>query len=211
MVQSEPDTEELLAQAGHGDRAAREQLLARHRGRLRQMIAVRMDRRLAARIDPSDVVQDTLIEAARNLSDYLRERPVPFYPWLRQLAWERLIELHRRHIVARKRSVTREEAEALPLSNESASHLLASRLFATGSTPSERLVRSEQRSRVRTALTRLGERDREVLVLRHLENLSVHDTAAVLGITEGAVKSRHLRALDRLRLLLDAERGDELP
>lgn len=207
MVHSEPDTEELLAQAGRGNAAAREQLLARHRNRLRQMIAVRMDRRLAARVDPSDVVQEALLEAAQNLSDYLRERPVAFYPWLRRMAWERLIDLHRRHIVTRKRSVNREEAQALPLSNDSA-QLLANRLFAIGSSPSERLVRSEQRARVRAALTRLADRDREVLVLRHLENLSVHETAAVLGITEGAAKSRHLRALERLRLLLEAERGE---
>lgn len=209
MVHSEPDIEELLVHADEGDATAREQLLARHRGRLRQMIAVRMDRRLVARVDPSDVVQDALTEAAQKLSDYIRERPVPFYPWLRQLAWERLIELHRRHIVARKRSINREEVQAWPLSNESA-HLLANRLFAIGSSPSESLVRAEQRERVRAALARLADRDREVLVLRHLENLSVQETGAVLRITEGAVKSRHLRALDRLRLLLEAEREDEL-
>src|SRR5437867_2294662 len=100
------DTEELLDRVGRGDGAARQQLLTRHRRRLRRMIAVRMDRRMAARVDPSDVVQETLAEADTKLPGYLRSRPLPFYPWLRQLAIERLIDLHRRHIQARKRSVT---------------------------------------------------------------------------------------------------------
>jgi RNA polymerase sigma-70 factor, ECF subfamily len=92
----QPDTEELLDRAGTGDRAARQALLARHRGRLRQMVALRIDRRMAARVDPSDVVQEALAVAERSLSDYLKDRPLPFYPWLRQFAWERLIQLHRR-------------------------------------------------------------------------------------------------------------------
>src|SRR5262245_8049497 len=106
-----PDTEQLLAQASHGDAAARSQLLQRHRGRLKRMVAVRADPRLAARVDPSDVVQETLAEANARLDAYLRDRPLPFYPWLRQLAQQRLIDLHRRHVRARRRSVTREEVD----------------------------------------------------------------------------------------------------
>src|SRR5947209_378094 len=102
------DTEDLLRRAAAGEIAARERLLARHRDRLRQAVALRLDRRLAARVDPSDVVQEAMADAAHKFSDYLRRRPLPFYPWLRQLALERLIELHRRHIQAQKRSVMRE-------------------------------------------------------------------------------------------------------
>src|SRR5438105_1203288 len=94
----EPDTEQLLARAGDGDTQARDRLFQRHRPRLRNLIALRMDRRLAARLDPSDVVQDTLGEAAQQMSDYLRRRPLPFYPWLRQIALEKLIDQHRRHL-----------------------------------------------------------------------------------------------------------------
>jgi RNA polymerase sigma-70 factor, ECF subfamily len=86
MSPASPDTDELLNRTAHGDRAARDQLLVRHRQRLRQAVAYRLDRRLAARVDPSDVVQEVLAEAARKLPDYLRERPLPFYPWLRQMA-----------------------------------------------------------------------------------------------------------------------------
>src|SRR6266436_992052 len=122
------DTEELLNHAERGDDAAREELLMHHRNRLKRMIAIRLDRRMAARVDPSDVVQETLTQAAQRLSSYLRDRPVPFYPWLRQLAWERLIELNRRHIYAQKRSVTREESCSMELPDESALEL-ANRLL----------------------------------------------------------------------------------
>src|SRR5437870_763694 len=134
-----PDTDELLDLASQGDEGARQDLLARHRQRLRQMVAVRMDRRLAARVDPSDVVQEALIEADRRLSDYLRDRPMPFYPWLREMAWERLVALHRRHIAARRRSVNREELPGAELSDESAVEL-ARHLVNHGSSPSKGLL-----------------------------------------------------------------------
>src|SRR5262249_62353015 len=106
-----PDARQRVRAAGRGDARPRGRLAERHRGRLRRMVAVRLDRRLAARVDPSDVVQESLAEADRRLDGYLRERPLPFYPWLRQLAWERLTALYRRHVPAQPRSVTREAAE----------------------------------------------------------------------------------------------------
>jgi RNA polymerase sigma-70 factor (ECF subfamily) len=202
------DTDELLRRAQNGDDHARQNVLVRHRERLKHMVAVHMDRRLAARVDPSDVVQEALLDAARGLDEYLRQRPVPFYPWQRQLAWERLIELHRRHLHSQKRSVRREQPLAPHLSDESAQQL-AEHVLARQSSPSQRAIRSELRSRIRAALDQLGERDREVLVLRHLEQLSTRETAAVLGITEGAVKTRHLRALERLRVLLESQSEGE--
>ena len=197
-----PDTEQLVDRVARGEVAARGLLLERYRRRLRQMIAVRLDRRLAARVDPSDVLQESLAEADRKLSDYARRRPLPFYPWLRQIAWERLVQVHRRHLRVQARTVRREEPAAWPLSDAS-SGLLAERLAARSESPSARLGRDEQRARVRTALTQLNEPDREVLVLRYLEDLPVREIAAVLGVTESAVKMRQLRALQRLRDLLD--------
>ncbi len=201
-MQAVPDTDELLNRTAQGDRAARDELLVRHRQRLRQAVAYRLDRRLAARIDPSDVVQEVLAEAARKLPDYLRERPLPFSPWLRQMALERLVTLHRRHVQAQRRSVRWEEAGLPALPDESAEEL-AERLVAPTSSPSQRLARSEARERVRAALGRLPPADREVLELRHLEQLSVAETAAVLGVSAGAAKTRHLRAVQRLRALLE--------
>ena len=202
MTRAQPDTEELLDRAGEGDDAARQQLLLRHRHRLRQMIAVRMDRRLAARVDPSDLVQEALMDAHQKLSDYIRKRPLPFYPWLRRLAWERLVQLHRRHLHAGRRSVLREEQPALP--DESAAEL-ANRLGNQTSSPSGRAVKEELGDRLRSALAKLGERDREVLVLRYLEQLPTADIAAVLGISPGAVRVRHTRALTRLHAMLGEE------
>jgi RNA polymerase sigma-70 factor (ECF subfamily) len=193
------DTEELMRLAQAGDDAARQRLLVRHQARLRQMVTVRLDRRLAARIDPSDIVQEALMDAAQRLSDYLRARLVPFYPWLRRLAWEHLLKAHQRHLGARKRSAHREEP--LALSDESVL-ALAQRLVTSGTSPSKHLVREEIRSRVRTALEELARMDREVLIMRYLEQLPMCDIASVLETTEAAVKMRHTRALRRLCELL---------
>lgn len=199
------DTEQLLERAGRGDPAARQELLIGHRDRLRRMVALRLDRRLASRVDPSDIVQESLAEAHQQLSDYLVRRPLPFYAWLRQFAWERVAKQYERHVRAQRRSVTREEAPPLP--DESVAQL-AHRLIASATSPSRRLLREELRDRVRTALACLKPHDREVLVLRYLEGLSNSETAAVLGIGESTVGMRHLRALERLRVLLGDEDGE---
>ena len=209
MSEPEPDTEQLLTRAAQGDQTALGQLLGLHRQRLRQMIALRLDRQVQARLDPSDVVQETLAEAARRLADYARQRPLPFYPWLRQLAWDRLVQLHRRHVRAGKRTVRREQAD-LSLSQESAL-ALADRLVSRGSSPSARLRRSEQRRRIQAILAQLAEADREVLVLRYLEHLSTPELAAILGLTPAGVKTRQLRALRRLRDLLGDDVAEDIP
>jgi RNA polymerase sigma-70 factor (ECF subfamily) len=198
------DTQELLDRSVRGDAAARQELLVRHRARLRRMVALRLDRRLGARLDPSDVVQEALADAAVHLDEYLRDRPLPFYPWLRQFAWERLCKLHRHHIHAQRRSINREELD-MPLPDESVRYL-AHRLLTSGTSPSRRLIRQEQREQVRAALAELAPRDREILVMRHLEQMETPEIAAALGITEGAVRNRQYRALIRLRTLLE---GDE--
>jgi RNA polymerase sigma-70 factor (ECF subfamily) len=180
-IPSEHDTEELLQRLAHGDDEARGLLLRRYRSRLRQMIAICLDRRLRVRSDPSDVVQEALADADRKLVDYARQRPLPFYPWLRRLAWERLMQLHRRHLHAQRRRVRREEASGLPLPDESA-ELLANRLTSSSSSPSERLRHKERLATVQAALAQMAEADSEVLVLRYLEDLSTREIAAVLDL-----------------------------
>jgi RNA polymerase sigma-70 factor (ECF subfamily) len=210
MPRQQPDTDQLLECIERGDARAREQLFTRHRGRLRRMVALRMDRRMKARVDPSDVVQETLQEADQQLSDFLRRRPLPFYPWLRQIALERLVAEYRRHIQAQKRSVKREE-QPLQLLPDDSMLELAKRLFNQTSSPSVRMQRKELHDRVQQALEALAERDREVLVLRHLEQLSAREIAAILGISEGAVHTRHLRALERLRKALADNPSEDSP
>lgn len=204
MKSATTDTEELVLLARAGDEAARDNLLAVHRERLRRMVAVRMDQRLCARLDPSDVVQEALLDAAGRLTDYLRERPIPFYPWLRRLTWEVLCKIHTRHLRRDKRSVVREYPGGIAPSDRSTRDL-AQWLVDSGTSPSGRAVKGEMAVRVRSALDELGALDREVLVLRYLEQLATREIAAVLEITEGAVKVRHLRALERLRTALDGE------
>jgi RNA polymerase sigma-70 factor (ECF subfamily) len=201
MIPGSGDTEELIARARAGERAAGEELLTRHRERLGRMVGVYFDRRMAARLDPSDVVQDALLEASQKLSDYLRRSPVAFYPWLRRLAWEHLVKLRQRHLVAQRRCTAREEQQRLSLPDESAEDL-ARRLVDPGSSPSNRLVRQEQQERMRAALAQLPERDQEILVMRYLEQLSISEIAVVLELNEGAVKMRHTRSLRRLAALL---------
>jgi RNA polymerase sigma-70 factor (ECF subfamily) len=206
---TEAEVEALLVRAGQGDLAARDELLARHRSRLWRMIAVRLDRRMAARVDASDIVQDALTEAAGRLSDYVSNRPLPFYPWLRHIAWQHLLKSRQRHIGTQGRSVAREEGQAWDFTEQSAAQL-AARLVADDTSPSGRAIRGEERGRVRAALALLPPRDHEVLVLRHLELLSPAEIAAVLGLSTGAVMTRHTRALERLRALLELGREDEL-
>jgi RNA polymerase sigma-70 factor (ECF subfamily) len=199
------DTDELLNRSAAGDVLARGQLLERHRKKLQRLVAVRLDRRLAARGDPSDIVQEALIEAARRLDDYLRERPMPYYPWLRRLALVRL-DKHRRRHTASKRTVDREEPPPLP---EESALELADRVLATGTGPDDAAVQREQRQRVRAALDQMAAVDREVLALRFLERLSTTETAAVLGISAAAVKVRLFRALERLRGRLSGHRAED--
>jgi len=197
------DTQDLIDRAGQGEDAARHVLLEQYRDYLRRMVAVRLDRRLAPRMDASDVVQEALVEADRRLDEYLRERPIPFYAWLRQIAGDRIVDAHRQHVASQKRSVTREDASC-ELPDES-SFALARCLFADDTSPSNRLIRQENQEEIRRAIDALSPKDRDVLVMRHLEQLGTAEIAATLGVAEGTVKVRLLRALVRLRELLGAE------
>ena len=210
MKEASSDTEALLDRASKGDPAAVQELLTRFRARLKEMVRIHMDHRLAARVDPSDVVQDTLARAWRELPDYLCRRPLPFYPWLREFAWKILIDLRRKHILAQRRSVNREDRLYQALPDQSAMNL-ARKLMANGTSPSHQFLREEMCSRIHAALSKLEERDREVLVLRHLERLSTIEIAAVLKISEGAVRVRHLRAMQRFREVMGRELMGEEP
>jgi RNA polymerase sigma-70 factor (ECF subfamily) len=194
------DTDQLLDRVVQGESSAAAALLTRHEQRLRRMVSLRLDPRLAARVDPSDVVQDTLAEAHRRLIDYAADRRIPFYPWLRGIAWDKLVEMTRRHIMAQRRSVNREVTQ-LDLSGDS-QMILIDRLMALDATPSEQMLRQEVQDRVQQAILQLSPRDREVIVLKHLEELSVPEIAAVLNVDQEAVYSRYRRAIQRIHRLL---------
>ena len=198
------DTDLLLDRAASGDGAAADELFARHRDRLRRMICVWLDGRVRARVDPSDVVQETLAEAHRQLPKYLPERPLAFYPWLRGIACQRLDKVHRAHLRAQRRSVTREEPLHASPSGDSV-YELAENLIASTATPSQVAQREDRKKSTHEALAKLSERDRDFLILRYVEQLSMREIAEITGTTEAAVKMRHVRALEKLRELLEGQ------
>ena len=168
---------------------------------------MRMDPRISARLDPSDIVQETLRSAHVQLSSYLDGPQRPFYPWLRSLAIDRLIEMYRAHVGAQKRSVLREQNWQPPL-NDQSSIELAQTLIGREVPPSRPVLLEETQARVHEALAQMRASDREVLVLRHLEQLSVAEIADVLGISHTAASTRHLRALQRIRRILGDDEAD---
>jgi RNA polymerase sigma-70 factor (ECF subfamily) len=195
---ADPSEEDLLEQARRGRESAVARLFARHRERLRQAILLRLDRRVAARVDASDVLQETYLEAVRRLPDYLECPDMPFDLWLRWLAREQVLTCHRRHLGADKRAVGREVG---PLPADS-SALFVNGLAGRGSSPSRHLAAVELAERLRLALQQLDEDERELLLWRHFEQLSNREAALLLGISEAAASKRYVRALERLRGLL---------
>jgi RNA polymerase sigma-70 factor (ECF subfamily) len=195
----------LLDRVRRGDAAAIDGLLARHRAAIRQMIDRRMDRVVQRRVDASDIVQDVLIEANRRLGDYLANPTMPFQLWLRHMARDRLIDAHRRHRVAATRSIDRE----VPLAGDDDSLAgPAARVPDRELTPAAAATWRELERRFATAVERLDEADRQIVLLRHFEHLSTAEAAEVLGLTKPAAGMRYLRAMRRLRGLLDGFAAD---
>lgn len=197
-----PETNALLERAAGGDRKVLGQLLERDRERLRRMVALRLDRRLNGRVDPSDVIQEAQLEAAERLAEYLRNPTMPFFLWLRLITGQRLLTLHRRHLGAQARDAGREVSLDRPGLPQATSAALAARLLGRATSPSVAAVRAEMKTRLRDALDTMDPIDREVLTLRHFEQLTTAETAQELGISEEAAKKRHIRALKRLKEVL---------
>jgi RNA polymerase sigma-70 factor (ECF subfamily) len=190
---------QLLERVRHGDRAALDELLSEQRPYLRRLVELRFDAQLQSRVDPSDVVQETLLTVAARIEDYLRRQPMPFWLWLRQTACERLVELQRRHVSAARRTVGREVSLPAASSIDSAESLLGQ------STPSEQAAAAELADQVRRAVDRLDADDRSIIVLRSYEQLTNQQAAEVLGIESAAASRRFGRALLRLKASFQSE------
>jgi RNA polymerase sigma-70 factor (ECF subfamily) len=200
MPETQPDsdqTQALLRQIRAGDRRAFEPLFARHQPYLRRLIELRLDPQLRPRLDPSDVVQETHLEALHRVDAYLERPALPFRLWLRQLAIDRTLKARRQHLGTARRSLHRE----VPLPAHP-SLTLAGELLSPGSTPSQQLDRRELARRLRLAVAQLPEPDREMVVMRHFEGLSNQEVACLLGIDPGTASKRHGRALLRLHRIL---------
>src|SRR5215468_3477097 len=202
MDNNSAETARLLEQARAGDQAAVNEIFTQHRARLRRMVELRLDRRLQARIDASDVIQEAYVEALRRLGEYLEKPSYPLFLWLRLIVGERLLKLHRHHLGTQMRDAGLEVSiyrGALPAASSAA---LAAQLLGKHTSPTQAAVRAERALRLQEALNSLDPADREIISLRHFEELTCAEAARILAITESAAAKRYVRALKRLKELL---------
>jgi RNA polymerase sigma-70 factor, ECF subfamily len=204
MAEANNDSEtlRLVEQAATGDDHAWAELIDQHRDRLKRMVAVRMDHRLQGRIDPSDVIQEACLAASKHIAAYAADPSMPFYLWLRWITGQRLTDQHRRHMGAQARGVDREVSLYHGAFPEASSEDLAAQFMGRISTPSQEAIRIEQKIALQNAFNELDPIDREILALRHFEQLSNGEAAAVLSIDKSAASKRYGRALRRLKQLL---------
>lgn len=206
MSERSPESDPL-ARARAGDPEALGQLFLHFRDRLRKMVRLRLDRRLAGRVDPSDVLQEAFLDLSRRFPEYVANPAVPFYLWLRGLTGQRLIDLHRMHLGAQMRNASQEVSLYRGGLPQASSEYLAEQLLGRLTSPTQAAVRAEMQIRLQEALNSMEPLDREVVVLRHFEELNNNETAEVLGIDKSAASKRYIRAIRRLKTILDAVPG----
>jgi RNA polymerase sigma-70 factor (ECF subfamily) len=207
MTNESGEIDALLARVKEGDQGALAALFARYRDRLRRMVRLRLDRRLQGRLDPSDVLQEAYLDVARRAPEYAAKPDMPVFLWLRFLTAQRLLALHRQHLGAQMRDAGQEVSlyrGALPLAS---SVSLAAQLLGRFTSVSEAAARAELQVCLQTVLNGMDPLDREVLALRHFEELTNTETAEVLGIRKSAASNRYIRALKRLKDILSGMPG----
>ena len=209
MTDDSSDTTNLLERVAGGDAQAAQELFGRYRDRLKRMVHLRLSRRLQGRVDDSDVLQEAFLDISRRFPEYVAEPKLPFFLWLRHLTGLKLVEVHRRHLGMQLRDADREvtlHRGGLP---EADSVSLAAQLLGTMTTPSQAAIKAETRLMVQEALNSMDAIDREVLALKHFEQLSTSEIAEVLGMSKAGAGSRYLRAIKRLREILSRIPGFE--
>jgi RNA polymerase sigma-70 factor (ECF subfamily) len=207
MLADSSDVERLLDRVQAGDQLALATLFAAYRQRLRLMVRLRLDRRLQGRVDPSDVLQDAFLEVTQRLPEFVAQPKMPFYLWVRLITGQRLLALHRRHLGAQMRDAGQEVSlyrGALP---QASSASLAAQLLGRLTSPTQAAIRAELQIKLQEALNELDPIDREILTLRHFEDLTNNETATVLGLQKAAASNRYVRALKRLKDVLNATPG----
>jgi RNA polymerase sigma-70 factor (ECF subfamily) len=203
MTDESSEDRDLLARAAEGDQEAFRQLFSRYRDRLKRMVHLRLSRRLSGRVDDSDVVQEAFLEISQKLPEYVREPQLPLFLWLRHMTGLKLAEIHRRHLGTQLRGADREVSLHRGGLPEADSASLAAQLLGKLTTPSQAAIKAEQRIYVQEALNSMDPIDREVLALKHFEQLSTSEIAQVLGLSKAGAGSRYLRAIKRLRDILE--------
>lgn len=196
-------TERLLDAARDGDTSAINELIQRHRGPIRRLVEMRLDRKVQRRVDVSDVVQDVMIEATGRLDRYLDDPVMAFHLWLRQIAWDRIIDTYRRHRVSAKRNMDREQPMSVPRGPDESTMELAVQLCDPNMTPAAAATQREIADQVELVLQDLPDQDREIILMRHYEHLTNLEVAQVLKLNPPAASMRYLRAIRRLRELME--------
>jgi RNA polymerase sigma-70 factor (ECF subfamily) len=202
-----PDEADRIHRAAAGDRQVWSGLLADHRARLRRMVALRLDRRLQGRVDPSDVIQEAYIEATAGLAEFVARGEMPFFLWLRWLTGMTLNALHRKHLGCQVRDAAREVSIHRGAWPQATSAALAAHLLGRETSASAVAIRLERKARLQDALEAMDAIDREVLILRHFEELNNVETAQTLGMQESSASKRYIRALRKLKDILSAMPG----
>ncbi len=201
MAGLEDPDRELVESATHDQRAL-DELMGKYRGRLRKMLHVRINPQIRSRVDESDVIQELMIDAARNFAEYADAPRLPFYLWLRHLAGLKLCEIHRRHLTSKKRDASKElSLENISTPDASASSM-AAEFVSIARNPSEIAMEKELLQKVEKTLEAMDLIDREILALKHFEQLSLAESAEILGISKAGANGRYLRALKRLKAAL---------
>jgi RNA polymerase sigma-70 factor (ECF subfamily) len=213
MTGNQADSNGLMDRLKGGDPGALAELFSRHRPQLRRMVALRLDHRLQGRVSPSDVLQEAYIDALRRVPHYLTKPEMPFFGWLRLIVGQRLVDIHRQHLGTRLRDASQEvsfQQGGVPPADSAG---LAAGLVGHLTSPSQAALRNEACAQLEEALNRLDPLDREVLTLRHFEELGNNEVAELLGIQRAAASKRYVRALARLKEVLATIPGffDEQP
>jgi RNA polymerase sigma-70 factor (ECF subfamily) len=199
--------ETLVNDVIHGDRQALAELFAHYRDRLWRIVNFRMDQRLVGRVDADDILQEAYLDAEKRIEHFLHDSPDSFFIWLRLIVNQTLIDVHRRHLGTQARDASRERSISGAWSAESTSFSLSQHLLGHLTSPSQAAVRAELAEQLNVALAGMGGLDREVLALRHFEELSNSETARALEISEQAASLRYVRAIVRLKKILEAIPG----
>jgi RNA polymerase sigma-70 factor, ECF subfamily len=199
MANDSSDITSLLQRAAGGDQQALQELFQRYRDRLKRMVRLRLSRRLQGRVDDSDVIQEACVDIAKNLAEYVREPRLPLFLWLRHMTGLKLTEIHRRHLGTQLRDADREVSLHRGGLPEADSVSLAAQLLGQMTSPSQAAIKAETRIYVQEALNSMDPIDREVLALKHFEQLSTSEIAEELGLSKAGAGSRYLRAIKRLK------------
>jgi RNA polymerase sigma-70 factor (ECF subfamily) len=193
------DVAELQQRVEQGDGQALLALFTCHRERLKHIIRLRIDDRLRRRVDPSDVLQEAFLDIARRAADYLAAPTLPPFLWFRWIAGEKLLVLHRRHLGARMRDAGLEVSIHKGGLPHASSASLAAMLLGRLTSPTRAARRAEVQRKIQDALDGMDSLDREIITLRHFEELSNAEVAKVLDLSKTAASNRYIRALKRLK------------